>query len=65
MSPDFDVFGVFVPSLLVWMTAAYILHRLTRAAFDRAGVLRFAWHPQLFDFAVYLILLGALLLLFR
>lgn len=65
MSPDFDLFGVFVPSLLVWMAVAYVLHRLARTAFDKAGVLRFVWHPSLFDFAVYLIVLGALLLLVR
>jgi hypothetical protein len=65
MSPDFDVFGVFVPSLLVWMAVAYLLHRLLRTTLDKAGVLRFVWHAPLFDFAAYLILLGALLLMFR
>jgi hypothetical protein len=65
MSPDFDIFGVFVPSLLVWMTVAYVLHRLARTVTNKAGIRQFVWHPQLFDLAVYVILLGAVLLLFR
>jgi len=65
MKPDFDIFGVFVSSLLVWMAVAYVLHRLVRTVANRAGIRNFVWHPPLFDFAIYLILLGAVLVLFR
>jgi hypothetical protein len=65
MSPDLDLFGVFVPSLLVWITLAYFLNRITRFGLYKSGAYRFVWHPRLFDFAIYLILLGLVLRLFR
>lgn len=60
MSGDFDVFGVFLPRLLVLGLAALLLSMLVRRLLARAGAYRMIWHPALFDLALFVICLGAL-----
>jgi len=45
------------------LVVAWILLLPLRRLCDHFGLLRYVWHPALFLFAVYLILLGALVLL--
>ena len=59
MIGEFDIYGVLIPALLVWLVAAYILYAVVRAALSAAGAYRFIWHRPLFDIALYVILLGA------
>jgi protein AaeX len=59
---EIDVFGVYVAPISLIIIAAFVVY----AALRRAGALfdleRNAWHPALFDLAVYVILLSLLIL---
>lgn len=60
MNYQLDLFGVLVPSLLLWSVAAYVLARLASKLIARAGLYRWIWHPALFDFALYICLVAGL-----
>ncbi|MEG6509949.1 DUF1656 domain-containing protein [Methyloligella sp. 2.7D] len=59
MNGQFDLYGVFVPSLMAWMLAAFLLSVLLRRVLNAVGLYRFVWHRPLFDLALYVLLLGA------
>jgi hypothetical protein len=63
MRHEIDIFGVLVPSLLLWLVVAYVLLALLRAILERTGFYRAVWHPALFDLAVYVCLLGGVVYL--
>lgn len=58
MIAELDIFGVFVPALLVWTLLALLLAGLVRRGLARLGLDRHFWHPPLLDAAVFLLLLG-------
>jgi hypothetical protein len=58
MIGEFDIYGVLVPALLVWLVVAYGVHAAARTALSATGAYRFIWHRPLFDAALYVILLG-------
>lgn len=60
MTQEFDILGVYVPSLLIWMLLALLLGSLVRRGLARAGLYRHIWHPPLFDAAIFLLLLGGI-----
>jgi Protein of unknown function (DUF1656) len=60
MKYELDLFGVLVPSLLLWSVVAYALARLVSKLIARAGLYRRIWHPALFDFALYICLVTSL-----
>jgi hypothetical protein len=60
MKYELDLFGVLVPSLLLWSVVAYALARLVSTLIARAGLYRRIWHPALFDFALYICLVATL-----
>jgi hypothetical protein len=60
MKYQLDLFGVVVPSLLLWSVVAYALARLVSKLIARAGLYRLIWHPALFDFALYICLVTSL-----
>jgi hypothetical protein len=60
MKYELDLFGVIVPSLLVWGVLAYLLARLISKLVARAGLYDRIWHRALFDFAFYVCLVAAL-----
>jgi Protein of unknown function (DUF1656) len=60
MKYQLDLFGVIVPSLLLWSVIAYALARLVSKLMARAGLYRAIWHPALFDFALYVCLVATL-----
>ena len=60
MKYQLDLFGVLIPSLLLWSVAAYALARLVSKLIARAGLYRRIWHPALFDFALFICLVGSL-----
>ena len=60
MKYELDLFGVMVPTLLLWAVLAYVLAAILRKFFDRAGLYRHIWHRALFDCAIYVCLLGSL-----
>ncbi|WP_395664469.1 DUF1656 domain-containing protein [Methylocella sp.] len=62
MTQEIDIYGVFVPSLLLWAACALALTALLRRLFALSGAHRRLWRPTLFDLGVFLALLGCLTL---
>lgn len=60
MKYQVDLFGVIVPSLLLWAVVAYVLARIASTLIVRAGLYRHVWHSALFDFALYVCLFAGL-----
>jgi len=59
---EIDVFGVYVAPMSVMMVAAWLVTIVLRRLASRFGVLRYVWHPALFVFAVYMIVLSSMTL---
>ena len=59
---DIDLYGVYVAPISLFMVAAWLVIALRRVA-GRFGLLRYVWHPALFVFAVYMIVLSSTVLL--
>lgn len=62
MLSEVSIAGIYLPPLLLYLAAALPLFAALRALLTRAGVLRFVWHPALFEFAVLLALVALLIL---
>lgn len=58
MTGEIDLYGVFVPSLLLWLGAALPLTAVLRRLLARFGFYRFVWHRPLFDLALLVSMLG-------
>lgn len=58
-----DIYGVFVPSLLLWIIVAYALSALLRRLMQRFDFYRLVWHRALFDFSIFVCLLGGVVYL--
>ena len=56
---DIDLFGVYVAPISLIMVAAWVVTIALRQAATRFGLLRNVWHPALFVFAVYIIVLSS------
>ena len=56
---DVDLFGVYVAPMSVMMVAAWFVTLALRQAAARLGLLRHVWHPALFVFALYIIVLSS------
>jgi hypothetical protein len=63
MTYELDIAGVLVPSLLLWLVLAYGGSRLLSAGLQRTGFYRLVWHRALFDFALFICLLGGIVYL--
>ena len=59
---EVDLFGVYVAPISVMMVAAWLILIALRRVADYFGLLRHTWHPALFVFAVYMILLSSIVL---
>ncbi|WP_158932745.1 DUF1656 domain-containing protein [Acidisphaera sp. S103] len=60
---EINLLGVYVAPIAPMIVAAWAVMIPLRRVADRFGLLRHVWHPALFLFAVYLILLSAIVLL--
>jgi len=58
MPGEISIYGVYIPSLLVWMLAAFVITSAARAVLARAGFYKLVWHRSLFNLALYAIVLG-------
>jgi hypothetical protein len=56
---EIDLFGVYVAPISVMMVAAWLVTIALRRVASRFGLLRYVWHPALFVFAVYIIVLSS------
>ena len=62
---EVDLFGVYVAPAAPILVAAALAFLVLRRATDGLDVLRHVWHPALFEFAVYIILVSGLTLVAR
>jgi hypothetical protein len=56
---EIDLFGVYVAPISLMMVAAWLVTIALRRVASRFGLLRYVWHPALFVFAVYIIVLSS------
>ena len=60
---DINLFGVYVAPISLMMVGAWLVTIALRRGASRAGLLRHVWHPALFVFAVYIIVLSSWILI--
>ncbi|MGH8133351.1 MAG: DUF1656 domain-containing protein [Steroidobacteraceae bacterium] len=60
---EIDVFGVYVAPMSMMMVVAWLVTVTLRRVASSFGVLRYVWHPALFVFAVYIIVLSSMTLI--
>ena len=60
---EIDLFGVYVAPISLLMVAAWLVTIALRRVAARFGLLRYVWHPALFVFAVYMIVLSSTVLI--
>ena len=60
---EIDIFGVYVAPISVLMVVAWIVLIALRRIASRFGLLDNVWHPALFDFAAYIIILSSSVLI--
>jgi hypothetical protein len=59
---DINLFGVYVAPISVMLVAAWFVTIALRRVAARFGLLRHVWHPALFVFAIYVIVLSSIVL---
>jgi hypothetical protein len=55
---EFDIYGVYFPAFAVFAAIAFLLQLVINRFLGAFGFYRLVWHRALFDFAIYVILLG-------
>jgi hypothetical protein len=60
---EIDLFGVYVSPISLMMVGAWLVTIALRRAASRFGLLQRVWHPGLFVFAVYIIVLSSWVLI--
>jgi protein AaeX len=60
---EINLFGVYVAPISLIMVAAWLITMALRRIAGRSGLLRYVWHPALFVFAVYIIVLASSILI--
>jgi len=58
---EVDLFGVYVAPVSVLLITAWVVTTGLRRLAVRVGLLRWVWHPALFVFAAYVIILSSLM----
>jgi len=59
---EIDLISIYVAPISVIMVAAWVVTIALRRVADRFGLMRHVWHPALFVFAVYVIVLSSIVL---
>jgi protein AaeX len=60
---EINLFGVYVAPISVMMVAAWMVTVGLRRFAASSGLLQHVWHPALFVFAIYMIVLSSIVLL--
>jgi len=60
---EINLFGVYVAPMSVMMVAAWFVIIWLRWSAARFGLVRYVWHPSLFVFAMYMIVLSSMVML--
>jgi hypothetical protein len=56
---EISLFGVYIAPISLMMVGAWLVTIALRRVANRFGLLRYVWHPALFVFAVYVIVLSS------
>ena len=59
---EVNLLGVYVAPISVMMVGAWFVTVVLRRLAGRFGLLAYVWHPALFVFAVYIIVLSSIVL---
>jgi hypothetical protein len=59
---EVNLFGVYVAPMSLMMVAAWVFTIGLRRLAARFGLMRYVWHPALFVFAAYMIVLSSIVL---
>jgi protein AaeX len=60
---EINMLGVYVAPVSLMMVATWLVTIVLRGAAARFGLLRYVWHPALFSFSVYIIILSSWVLI--
>jgi hypothetical protein len=60
---EINLFGVYVAPISVTMVVAWFITIALRRIASRFGLLGYVWHPPVFVFAVYIIVLSSWILI--
>jgi hypothetical protein len=60
---EINLFGVYIAPIALLLVLAWVIVIGLRRIAAHFGLLRYVWHPSLFVFSVYMIVLSSLLLL--
>jgi hypothetical protein len=60
---EIDLFGVYVAPISLMMVAAWLVTIVLRRIAVGSGLLQHVWHPALFVFALYIIVLSSWILI--
>jgi hypothetical protein len=60
---EIDLFGVYIAPIALLVVMAWVTVVAMRRIAARLGLQRYVWHPSLFVFSVYMIVLSSILLL--
>jgi protein AaeX len=59
---EVNLLGVYLAPISVMMVAAWFVTMVLRRVAGRFGLLAYVWHPALFVFTVYIIVLSSIVL---
>jgi hypothetical protein len=59
---EIDLLGVYVAPISLLMVTAWLVTVVLHRVAGRFGLLAYVWHPALFVFAVYIIVLSSIVL---
>jgi hypothetical protein len=59
---DINLFGIYVAPISILMIGAWLITIVLRRLAGRWGLLQYVWHPALFVFAAYIIVLSSMIL---
>jgi protein AaeX len=62
---EFDIYGIFVPGLLIFAVLGIALTVVLRRLLRAIGLYHFVWHAALFDAALFVLAVGVVFLLFK
>jgi hypothetical protein len=60
---EINLFGVYVAPISMMLIAAWLILIPLRRIANHFGLWRSVWHPALFEFAIYMIVLSSIVLL--
>jgi hypothetical protein len=60
---EIDLFGVYVAPMFLLLVVAWLVTMTLRRIASHFGLLRHVWHPALFVFAVYVVVLSSITLI--